>query len=416
MRLLGKMIALVKLFAPVLIATLSASSLFAETNSFFVHFGIGFAGADPKPVLSTLARFGEPFFVAAPAQYLQLTGRVEKVEQSIKADLLGSTGGQSGYFEGRAEFEKPLLSQGGAASSGVALMWFALSTNSDCTHVIERLKTAIPGIGKSSVTNNDATGRAGEETNRHVGIDPNTGLPFYVSGETDIDPATGLPFPASNAAAIDPITGLPLPPMLKKWRRTSWGATEVNLLRWPTTPQKRGTNEGMVKVFAIDTVYVVTNQFAEGEVNFHVIVFNGPKTQQVYLGWPAQFYIETVSNIVGAELISSSLFWDDSLIPGTDDRVRAIDHFDRRIDMQKELEQERRRTELADVLGRDFFNAGPGASNSGIVKIKNVTVETGLLRLDLESPSGAFTGTVWINLKNSRPVRALRDGKRIFGH
>ena len=72
--------------------------------------------------------------------FLALNGHIERHGDSLTADLLGSTGGQSQFYRGAMTPEKPYFAQGGAASGGAGPpFWFLVSTNSNCRAVLERV-------------------------------------------------------------------------------------------------------------------------------------------------------------------------------------------------------------------------------------------------------------------------------------
>ena len=102
----------------------------------FVHFGVGYG--DAKRLLSAQVHLGEPFLVAGD-DYWQLTGRIDKRGSEIVANLMGSTGGQGGRYQGVMKLEEPFGSQGGISSGGATYMWFGISTNSDATHLVGRV-------------------------------------------------------------------------------------------------------------------------------------------------------------------------------------------------------------------------------------------------------------------------------------
>jgi hypothetical protein len=117
-----------------------AISLQTQTNSsrLYLHFGIGYGGSAQR-LLSSEILLDQPIFVAG-SDHWQIKGRLKQSTNGITADLMGSTGPQSGYYKGPIPLEKPVFSQGGASSGGATVMWFGLSTNSDCRPLVERIK------------------------------------------------------------------------------------------------------------------------------------------------------------------------------------------------------------------------------------------------------------------------------------
>jgi len=122
-------------------AIVLSSSLPAQTNIpplLYLHFGIGY-GESALRLLTTGVVTDQRLFVAG-SEYLQLEGRLKQSTNGILAELIGSTGQQSGFYKGPLPFEKPMFAQGGAASGGATAMWFTVSTNSDCKAILERIK------------------------------------------------------------------------------------------------------------------------------------------------------------------------------------------------------------------------------------------------------------------------------------
>jgi hypothetical protein len=119
-------------------ATVSSYAQTDNTLNLYVHYGVGF-GETSKRLLSTEIHLGQPIFVAGDDHW-KLTGLVEKHKDQITADLMGSTGQQSSFYKGAVTLEVPLMAQGGAASGGAGIVWFGISTNSDCAPMVERMK------------------------------------------------------------------------------------------------------------------------------------------------------------------------------------------------------------------------------------------------------------------------------------
>jgi hypothetical protein len=104
----------------------------------YVHFG--YENSDStKRLLSARIRLGEAIFVGGD-DYWKLTGSIERRGTNLVADLNGSTGSQSQFYRGIVKLETPLFAQGGAASGGVVPLWFAVSTNSDCSPILASLE------------------------------------------------------------------------------------------------------------------------------------------------------------------------------------------------------------------------------------------------------------------------------------
>lgn len=126
------------LIVPIAVVIL-AVSVRAQTNNprLYLHFGIGHG--DPQRLLSSEVFLDQPVFVAG-SDHWQLRGRLRQSTNGLIAELMGSTGPQSGCYKGAVTLEKPVFSQGGASSGGATAMWFGLSTNSDCRPLVEHVK------------------------------------------------------------------------------------------------------------------------------------------------------------------------------------------------------------------------------------------------------------------------------------
>ena len=159
---------------------------------FYVHYG--FVGNDSAHrFLSARIHLDEAVFVGSD-DYLELKGQVERHGTNLVADLVGSTGQQSQFYQGNMTLEKPFFSQGGAASGGAGPpFWFVISTNWDCRAVLKGVNAAM-GL---------------------------TGDPFDHPPTVYNPPGTVTNNPkqigqAINNMLVDPLTGLPMPPKRDK--------------------------------------------------------------------------------------------------------------------------------------------------------------------------------------------------------
>jgi len=174
-------------------STIHRSTSARETNApLYVYFGSE-AYNSANRFLSAQIHLGEAFFVGGD-DYLGLKGNIEQHGTNFVADLMGDTGQESQFYQGNVTFEKPFFGQGGAASGGAGLMWFIISTNSDCRAILEHVN-AVMGFTNAPF-------------NHPAAIFPPPFPPPVISNTPqDIDPATGLPW---GNRLIDPITDLPL--------------------------------------------------------------------------------------------------------------------------------------------------------------------------------------------------------------
>jgi len=122
---------------PALLMLLASSFAAAAEAPLYVHL------LSPKHVLTGRIYLGQPLYVRGN-EYLRLTGNIELRGTNLMADLQGSVGAYGSSYKGEVTLEKPLSSGGGFGSGGAGPLWFAVSTNADCAHIIESLKKSQP--------------------------------------------------------------------------------------------------------------------------------------------------------------------------------------------------------------------------------------------------------------------------------
>lgn len=108
-----------------------------RSSQLYLHYGLD-SGGGAQWLLTALVRAGEPFH-ASGDDYRQVSGRVDYLAGEWQADVVGRTGGGSGFYRGAISLEHPFGSQGGVSSGGATPFWFAFSTNSDYHPVMSRL-------------------------------------------------------------------------------------------------------------------------------------------------------------------------------------------------------------------------------------------------------------------------------------
>src|SRR5688500_16013540 len=82
------------------IATIMVASVGAQTNPparFYVHFGVGYKDSAQR-LLTTQISLGQRVFVAG-GDHWQLQGDVKQNATGLVAELIGSTGPQSGSYK-----------------------------------------------------------------------------------------------------------------------------------------------------------------------------------------------------------------------------------------------------------------------------------------------------------------------------
>jgi hypothetical protein len=156
----------------------------------YLYFGCEGYGSAQR-FLSTRIQPGNDILVGGD-DYLELKGRIDRHGSKFVADISGATGGEQQFYEGGITLEEPFFGQGGAASGGVSLMWFIVSTNSNCLAVLERVNVTL--------------GLTNSPFNRSISIPPPVLTTVTNVSPSDIDPVTGLP---EARPPLDPTTGLP---------------------------------------------------------------------------------------------------------------------------------------------------------------------------------------------------------------
>jgi len=105
----------------------------------------------PKHVLSGRIYLGQPLYVRGNDN-LRLTGNIELRGTNLMADLQGSVGAYGTSYQGEVILEKAHFPGGGAFSGVAGELWFAVSTNANCTHIIESLKKSQPSANPDQQT------------------------------------------------------------------------------------------------------------------------------------------------------------------------------------------------------------------------------------------------------------------------
>ncbi|HEY1173249.1 MAG TPA: hypothetical protein VGH19_17910 [Verrucomicrobiae bacterium] len=121
----------------VLLLTLAASFVTAADAPLYVHL------LAPEHLLTSRIHLGQPIMVRGKIS-LSLSGTIEQRGTNLIADLRGGTGLYGTSYQGEMALDKPYFSGGGGGSGGAGPLWFAVSTNADCTHIIEGLKKSQP--------------------------------------------------------------------------------------------------------------------------------------------------------------------------------------------------------------------------------------------------------------------------------
>lgn len=212
----------------------------------------------------------------------------------------------------------------------------------------------------------------------------------------------------------------------KKLQKTTWEDTaiDVPLARPPSFfgrffasgPQKSA------RVAAKKSSYLVPYHVTVAEIAVCVFV-----TDQgaIWLGPTQDFYIETGIGVVGGRKLGHGMLWTESMV-------------NKRANEKSDVHSVITRFEK-EVAGNSLvvaYNGGPGAPSEVLLKrltnlagvfrdiyapstdegadIASVQAEGNTARLDLKGYSGESSGTVWIDIKSKRLLKAEENGKQVF--
>lgn len=112
----------------------------------YLFFGTGYKD-DFRSVYVPI-RTRNQFSIHGEEHRLQIRGRVDSNSGKWYADVFGQTSWGGGHYAGAMELNAPVRSQVGA--SKVRPIWFAISTNSAPTKIMERLNAYWLGMGTSN--------------------------------------------------------------------------------------------------------------------------------------------------------------------------------------------------------------------------------------------------------------------------
>lgn len=123
--------------------------LLATDSGLYLHF-LAPTGSETNTepqaecLLTTKIQLGKKFKLVSNATGQTVSGKIEARNGKLFASLSGSYGTSTGFFEGEAKPEKPLL-PGYIFSGAVFLSYFVVSTNSNCQPFIARNPYLVDG-------------------------------------------------------------------------------------------------------------------------------------------------------------------------------------------------------------------------------------------------------------------------------
>ncbi|MDB5318449.1 MAG: hypothetical protein JWN40_80 [Phycisphaerales bacterium] len=160
-----------------------------------------------------------------------------------------------------------------------------------------------------------------------------------------------------------------------------------------------------------------TNPYAD--FSYDATVFVNPATGHVWAGRKVDCYIETATGIVGFwPGPGGDMRWYDSAIKEMKPKERLdglVQRFEREKGYFKLHEDTMQGTDLNPFVEVDFFAPFPMSSAPPtFAKILEMNVINGQLFLRLESPTGEYHASVYIDIKTREVVRAFNEGKQVF--
>lgn len=117
-----------------------------EPPFLYLFFGTGYKD-DFRSVYMPI-RTRNQFSIHGEEHRLQIRGRVDSNSGKWHADVAGQTSWGGGHYAGAMELDAPVRSQVGA--SKVRPIWFAISTNSAPTNIVDRINAYWLGSGTSN--------------------------------------------------------------------------------------------------------------------------------------------------------------------------------------------------------------------------------------------------------------------------
>ena len=148
--------------------------------------------------------------------------------------------------------------------------------------------------------------------------------------------------------------------------------------------------------------------------DFPLDVFVLPGSNQAWIGVKSDGYIVLNSEIYGVDVLGGFVDWRRSMVANARSINELLEALPSYAEVRKSLmKADNERTDIRDVFeDRDFFAAGPFAANNGKTSVRGITLDDGLIKIEIENLTTSRKGNVWINPDTKQPVKATENGKQ----
>ena len=152
------------------------------------------------------------------------------------------------------------------------------------------------------------------------------------------------------------------------------------------------------------------------EPDFPLDVFVLPDSSHAWIGVQADGYIMLDSEIYGVDVHGGIVAWRRSMVATARSNNELLEALPSYAEVQKSLmAANNERTDIRFVFeDRDFFAAGPLAANNGKISVREITLDDGLIKIEIENLTTSRKGNVWINPDTKLTVKATENGKQTF--
>jgi hypothetical protein len=171
---------------------------------------------------------------------------------------------------------------------------------------------------------------------------------------------------------------------------------------------------------------IIYNNNKSPSDEYHLIIIKNHRSQKIYIvPASANFYISDSSGITGCWLMTGGEFGGIKSYFETAETNEGASHVIARFkselsedDLNQKIEKGQKemsfRVLLRDAAPMPFFTAHSlGGSQPGQAVIKAIDVSDGIVRLDLLSDGGKFSGTFWIDLKAKKLIQSIVEGQEM---
>lgn len=204
---------------------------------------------------------------------------------------------------------------------------------------------------------------------------------------------------------------------MNKHLKEGWHKSTCKLLR--QGEKKPSAVESMSAVYEVE---VRDRTFQ----NVSLTAFLAPMSGSVWIGPEQEYYLENGAAIIGLQMRGGSIFWCESLSkdwdrpPNAGQKIRdVIMSFERKvsgadlIDAQMGRDPDarlKRTTSLRrTIMNPWFFAKAPFSSQAGNLRIVDVEIENGELKLELTDETGKSNATVWVDIRKKQALRSVEE-------